>query len=64
MDALRSGRSREYIPENLLPRDPYTGEISKGNPFDHRFIKVETAMGEDAKTQSHCNKLISRMKVI
>lgn len=49
MDALRSGRSREYIPENLLPRDPYTGEISKGNPFDHRFIKVETAMGEDAK---------------
>lgn len=49
MDALRTGRAKEYIPTNLIPRDPNSGELLKANPFDNRFIKVESNMGEDAK---------------
>lgn len=29
MDALRKGRSKEWIPESLLPRDPESGAIIK-----------------------------------
>lgn len=51
MDALRRGRSKEYIPENLLPRDPKSGQVMKPNAFDHAFISVEKPMGENDKTQ-------------
>ena len=46
MDALRKGRTKEYIPESILPRDPKTGNLLKSNDFDHAFIKVEDSMGE------------------
>lgn len=46
MDALRSGRSRTYIPSNLIPRDPNTGALCKPNPFDNRFISIEADMRE------------------
>lgn len=46
MDALRSGRSRTYIPSNLIPRDTRSGELLKPNPFDNRFIATEADMGE------------------
>lgn len=45
MDALRKGRSKEYIPEELLPRNPETGKIIKPNAFDNSFI----AKGDDMK---------------
>lgn len=48
MDAIRKGRSKEYIPEGLLPRDPKTGELLKPNDFDHSFIKIEDNMSEGA----------------
>lgn len=48
MDALRSGRTREYIPETLIPRDPATGSILQPNPFDNRFIRTDADMGEKA----------------
>lgn len=51
MDALRAGRSKEYIPECLLPRDPYTGEILKPNHFDNRYIKTDQDMGESAQNK-------------
>ena len=51
MDALRSGRSREYIPECLIPRNPNTGEIMKPNAFDNRYIKTDSEMGEDARNE-------------
>lgn len=51
MDALRRGRSKEYIPENLIPRNPDTGELMKPNAFDHAFIQVSDAMGEDDKSK-------------
>lgn len=46
VDALRSGRTKTYIPENLLPRNPNTGELMKSNAFDNRFIKTASAMSE------------------
>lgn len=46
MDALRRGRSKEYIPESMLPRDPKTGSILAPNAFDHSYIKVDKPMNE------------------
>ena len=51
MDALRAGRSREYIPECLIPKNPETGEMMKPNAFDNRYIKTESDMSENAKNE-------------
>ena len=48
IDALRTGRVKEYIPEDLIPRNPESGELLKSNPFDNRFIKI----GSDARENS------------
>lgn len=47
MDALRKGRTKEYIPDTMLPRNPNTGEVLMPNPFDNAYIKCDTAMTED-----------------
>ena len=47
MDALRKNRTKEYIPENMLPRNPNNGEILKPNAFDNRFIKLAPSMSEN-----------------
>lgn len=49
MDALRAGRTREYIPENILPRDPNTGAVMAPNSFDNRFIQTSADMRETAQ---------------
>lgn len=49
LDALRSGRSKQYIPEDLCPRDARTGEIMSPNPFDNRFIAVGRDMHENGR---------------
>lgn len=46
IDALRAGRSKTYIPESLIPRNPDTGELLKPNAFDNRYIKTDTYNGE------------------
>lgn len=46
MDALRKGRSKEYIPTDMLPRNPYTGETMKPNAFDNAYIECESPMAE------------------
>ena len=46
MDALRRGRSREYIPENMLPINPKTGAIQPPNAFDNAYIKISKPMAE------------------
>lgn len=46
MDALRKGRSKEYIPTDMLPRNPKTGEVLKPNAFDNAFIAHDAPMGE------------------
>ena len=50
IDALRAGRTKEYIPENLIPRDPHTGKVLKPNPFDNRYIKTDADMRENASS--------------
>lgn len=47
VDALRAGRTKTYIPENLIPRNPNTGELLKPNSFDNRFIKLAPSMSEN-----------------
>ena len=47
VDALRAGRTKIYIPENLIPRNPNTGELLKPNAFDNRFIKLAPSMSEN-----------------
>lgn len=47
MDALRKGRAKEYIPTNILPRNPYNGEIMRPNAFDNAYIQNEAGMGEN-----------------
>lgn len=51
MDALRSGRSKEYIPESLIPRDPKTGELTRPNHFDNRFIAIGNDMSENGQNK-------------
>ena len=46
MDALRSGRTKEYIPECFIPRNEETGECMKPNSFDNRFIAISNDMSE------------------
>ncbi len=46
MDALRAGRTKQMIPERLVPRNPNTGESVAPNPFDNRFIIVGDSMQE------------------
>lgn len=52
MDALRAGRTKTYIPENLIPRDPATGALRRSNAFDDRFIRTDADM-----TQGAANKI-------
>lgn len=47
MEALRKGRAITYIPEELIPRDPHTGNMLKPNPFDNSFIKMRGGIAED-----------------
>ncbi|WMJ85485.1 capsid protein [Anaerocolumna sp. MB42-C2] len=51
LDAVRSGRVKRYIPEDLIPRNPNTGELMESNPFDNQFIKVGSSMAEDDKSK-------------
>lgn len=51
IDALRAGRAKTYIPDDLLPRDIKTGEIMKPNYFDNRFIQTDKSMKETAESK-------------
>lgn len=51
MDALRAGRSKTYIPECLVPRDPETGRIIRPNPFDNRYFASDNDMSEKAENK-------------
>jgi hypothetical protein len=51
MDALRAGRSKEYVPDCFLPRNPSTGEIMQPNPFDNRYIQTDADMREGAQNK-------------
>lgn len=46
MDALRKGRAIKYIPDDLIPKSPETGELMKPNQFDNSFIKIKGGFSE------------------
>jgi len=48
IDAIRSGRVQKYIPEDLVPKNPNTGEFQRPNPFDNQFIRTAPKLSEDA----------------
>ncbi len=48
MDAVRKGRAKEYIPEDLIPKSENGGYLLKPNPFDNSFIKTRGGFGEDS----------------
>lgn len=40
LDAVRKGRVNRYIPEDMIPRDPATGELFEPNEFDNDYIAI------------------------
>lgn len=51
MLAVRKGQIKEYIPDNLLPRDPITGVPLGKNNFDNDFIVTGSDMSENAQNK-------------
>lgn len=51
MDSVREARTQKYIPEDLLPRDPHTGMVQKGNDFDNKYIAIGCDRSEGAKNE-------------
>lgn len=51
MDALRANRTKEYIPESMIPRNPKNGEIIPPNAFDNRYIQTDAPMSENSNSQ-------------
>lgn len=47
IDAIRAGRIKNYIPEDLIPRDT-DGQLMEPNAFDNQFIRAGTSMKENA----------------
>lgn len=50
-DAVRAARTKQYIPDALIPRDPETGQMLAFNQYDDRFLMVEGNMQEKGKNQ-------------
>lgn len=53
-DAERDNRAKNYIPDDLIPKDPDTGESLQPNPFMWRYIRVNGSvnLGQDNITTS------------
>jgi len=51
IDAVRAGRVTKYIPENMCPRNPKTGEVEAPNSFGSRFMQVKSPVIEGAISQ-------------
>lgn len=46
LDALRANRTKQYIPECLIPRDTTNGKPIRPNSFDNRFIAIGDDLSE------------------
>ncbi len=51
IEAVRTGRAKTYIPENLIPKNPKTGEPLLPNPYDNQFIETESDMKEGSSNK-------------
>ena len=49
IDAIRAGRVKTYIPEDLIPINEETGKHMQPNPFDNMFIQRLADMKESAQ---------------
>lgn len=49
MDAVRAGRAKMYIPEDLIPKNMDNGSLLRPNSFDNRFIKIAGSFAENDK---------------
>lgn len=58
MDALRAGRTKQYIPDALIPRNPNTGATIKPNAFDNRFIAIGNDMSETAQNRIYTEQSV------
>ena len=47
MEALRDNRTKTYIPQQMIPKDPQKGLLLKHNPFDGRFVEVTGTAGTE-----------------
>lgn len=56
IEAIRDGKVKSYIPADLLPKNPQTGEPIRANSFDSKFISIGTNMAEDAKNMIQQNQ--------
>ena len=56
IDAIRAGRVKTYIPEDLIPKNPDTGAAMRPNPFDNQFFKAGSSMAEEGKDQISQNQ--------
>jgi hypothetical protein len=52
LDALREGRVQKYIPVDLIPRNPETGELTKVNSFGTQFIAIDPDGGSQNESAS------------
>lgn len=50
-DAVRAARTKQYIPEALIPCDPDTGQMLNFNQYDDRFLMIEGGMKEKDNKQ-------------
>lgn len=49
MQALRSGRARTYVPNDLIPRNPENGQTMHPNSFDNLYIELRGGMSESER---------------
>lgn len=49
IDAIRAGRVKTYIPEDMIPKNPDTGALMRPNPFDNQFIGISGSLAEEGK---------------
>lgn len=53
IDAVRHGRVKNYIPEDMIPRDPETGKLLRVDSFGTNFIQVASSRAEGAAGAQH-----------
>lgn len=50
MEALRDNRTKQYIPEQMIPKNASNGELLKPNTFDGRFVKIKGTTGTEGSS--------------
>lgn len=51
VESMRDGRTHKYIPDNMLPKNSFNGQLLKPNAFDNRYIQTASDMRETAKNE-------------